>query len=133
MTEVSSERSALAPVIEPPVGPIRALVGVQLYVVTAYLATAVVPYVWAPRPHPPAWMLIVPGWLLGVPGFYITLAGAGLAVPLIAAGVAVLLLGRRGLSRRLLLWCTVSTALVASYALFALTALGHTLQAFVGD
>jgi hypothetical protein len=117
--------------VEPQIGLIRALVGIQLYTVAAYLAAAIIPYFWAPRPNPPTWMLIVPGWMLGVPGFYITLLGPLLAVPLAAVGA--LALRRHGLPARLRGWCIVTTLLTTAFALFSLTPLAHTIAVFVAD
>jgi hypothetical protein len=114
-------------------GFIRVLVGIQLYTVAAYLAAAVIPYLWAPRPNPPTWILIVPGWLLGVPGFYITLLGPMLAVPLAAVGALVLVLRRNSLPVKLRGWCIAAAALTTAFALFSLTPLADTIAVFVAD
>jgi hypothetical protein len=73
---------------------IRTLVVVQLYTFAAYLAAAVVPYLWDPRPYPPTWMWIVPGWLLGVPGFFITMLGPVPGIVLELAGISTLVSAR---------------------------------------
>ena len=115
-----------------PVAAVRTLVGVQLYVVAAYLAAAVVPYLWAPRAYPPTWLWIVPGWLLGVPGFYITLLGAPFAVLVAVSAVAHLAL-RRGLPGTLHRWCIAAAVLTSVYAVVTLTPLGQTIAVFVAD
>ena len=111
----------------------RALAGIQLYVVAAYLSAAIIPYLWSPRPAPPTWILFAPGWLLGVPGFYITLLGPVLAIPLAAAGALTLLLNYRTLPDRLRVLCLVATALAAAFALFSLTPQGQSIATFVAD
>ncbi|MGC4750090.1 hypothetical protein ACLQ28_31155 [Micromonospora sp. DT201] len=118
---------------QPSTGPIRSLVAVQLYVVVAYLAAAVIPYLWAPRPYPPTWIWIVPGWLLGVPGFFITLLGPVPGILLAVVGVGVLVATRRGCPAGLYRWCVASTALATAYGLFACTPLARTIAAFVAD
>lgn len=115
-----------------PVAAVRTLVGVQLYVVAAYLAAAVVPYLWAPRADPPTWLWIVPGWLLGVPGFFITLLGAPFAIAVAATAVAQLAL-RRNLPATLYRWCVAAAVLTSVYAVFTLTPLGQTIAAYVAD
>ena len=115
-----------------PLAAVRTLVGVQLYVVAAYLAGAVVPYLWAPRAYPPTWLWIVPGWLLGLPGFYITLLGAPFAIAVAATAVAQLTL-RRSVPARLYRWCIAAAVLTAGYAVFTLTPLGQTIATFVAD
>lgn len=117
----------------PQVVGIRALLGLQLYLVAAYISAAIIPYLWSVRPGPPKWMWIVPGWLLGVPGILITLSGPVLAVPLAFAGAWVLVLRRHDLSARLRGWCTVTTALTIAYALFSFTPLAHKLVVFMLD
>ncbi|MFG1871945.1 hypothetical protein [Micromonospora arborensis] len=117
----------------PSTGPIRSLVAVQVYVVAAYLAAAVIPYLWAPRPYPPTWTWIVPGWLLGVPGFFITLLGPVPGILLAVVGGGALLAARRGCPARLYRWCVATTALAAAYGLFACTPLARTIAAFVAD
>ncbi|MET8123602.1 hypothetical protein [Micromonospora sp. NPDC005189] len=114
-------------------GPVRSLVAVQLYTVAAYLAAAVIPYLWAPRPYPPTWTWIVPGWLLGVPGFFITLLGPVPGILLAVVGVGVLVTTRRRPPTRLRRWLVASTALAAAYGLFACTPLASTIAAFVAD
>ncbi|GAB2578288.1 hypothetical protein Aab01nite_09920 [Paractinoplanes abujensis] len=120
-TDVTSRASA--PTRGP--GPIAV---VQLYVVAAYVAAAVVPYLWAPRADPPTWLWIVPGWLLGVPGFFITLLGAPFMIALVALSVVPLVL-RRGASR----WSLAATVLTCAVAAFMLTPLGGTIALFVAD
>ncbi|WP_229069111.1 hypothetical protein [Actinoplanes sp. DH11] len=115
-----------------PVAAVRTLVGVQLYVVAAYAAGALVPYLWAPRAYPPTWLWIVPGWLLGVPGFYVALLGAPFAVAVAALGVAQLGL-RRGVPPALYRWCVAAAVLTSLLAAFSLTPLGQTIAAFVAD
>jgi hypothetical protein len=115
-----------------PVAAVRTLVGVQLYVVLAYLAGAVVPYLWAPRADPPTWLWIVPGWLLGVPGFYITLLGAPFAVALAVVAVAQLALRGR-VPARLYRWCVAAAVLTSIYAVFTLTPLAQTIAVFIAD
>jgi hypothetical protein len=63
--------------------------------VAAYLAAAIIPYLWSPRPDPPTWIWIVPGWLLGVPGFVITLLGPLPGFLLALAGIGALTRVRR--------------------------------------
>jgi hypothetical protein len=136
MTDVSAsaaQGSTLETPAEESTGPIRTLVGVQLYTVAAYLAAAVIPYLWAPRPYPPTWTFIVPGWLLGVPGFYLTLLGPVPGILLAAVGVALLVAKRRRYPATLYLWCVTSTALAAAYGLFACTPLASTIATFVAD
>ncbi|GIE74111.1 hypothetical protein Aph02nite_00610 [Actinoplanes philippinensis] len=116
-----------------PRGWIRAVVGVQLYVLVSYVATAVVPYLWAPRAYPPLWLWVVPGWLLGVPGYFITTAGAVLAVPLAVLGVAVAVAARRRGSARLAGWSAGAAVLTTLYAIFSLTPPGLYLIGFVAD
>jgi hypothetical protein len=108
------------------------LVGVQLYVVAAYLAGAVVPYLWAPRAYPPTWLWIVPGWLLGAPGFYIALLGPAFAIAVATLAVAQLA-RRRSVPARLYRWCIAAAVLTVAYALFTLTPLGRTIAVFVAD
>ncbi|MCY1145232.1 hypothetical protein OWR29_45135 [Actinoplanes sp. Pm04-4] len=115
-----------------PVGLVRTLVAVELYVVAAYLAAAVVPYLWAPRTYPPTWLWIVPGWLLGVPGFYITLLGAPFAVALAIVSLAQLAL-HRSISAALYRWCVAAAVLTCALAVFTLTPLGRTIAVFVAD
>ncbi|MFI5934014.1 hypothetical protein [Actinoplanes sp. NPDC051494] len=115
-----------------PVAGVRALVGVQLYVVAAYLAGAVVPYLWAPRAYPPTWSWIVPGWLLGVPGFYVALLGPVFAIAVAATAVAQLRL-RRNVPATLYRWCVAAAVLTVAHAVFTLTPLGQTIAAFVAD
>ncbi|WP_433796505.1 hypothetical protein [Actinoplanes sp. CA-252034] len=114
-------------------GWVGTLVGVQLYVLTSYLATAIVPYLWAPREYPPTWLWIVPGWLLGVPGYFITVLGAALAVPLAVAGLIVAVTVRRRVSDRLFAWCAGTAVAMTLYAIFTFTALGRDLILFVAD
>ncbi|MEH1169471.1 hypothetical protein V6V47_29235 [Micromonospora sp. CPCC 205539] len=114
-------------------GHIRALVGVQLYVVAAYLAAAVIPYLWAPRSYPPTWTWIVPGWLLGVPGFFITLLGPVPGILLALIGGKVLVSARRHCPAGLYRWCVAGTVLAAAYGVFACTPVGRTIAAFVAD
>ena len=136
MTDVSAgttQGSTLETPAEAPTGPIRTLVGIQLYAVAAYLAAAVIPYLWAPRPYPPTWTFIVPGWLLGVPGFYLTLLGPVPGILLAAVGVAVLVAKRRHHPAARYRWCVVSTTLAAAYGLFACTPLASTIATFVAD
>ncbi|MBP2329751.1 hypothetical protein JOF56_010136 [Kibdelosporangium banguiense] len=109
------------------------MVVVQLYTLTAYLATAIVPYLWHPRPSPPTWMLIVPGWLLGVPGHYITLLGPVPGVVLGIAGVVALVRVRRSCPARLYRWCIAGTALTVAYGLFAFTPLAYEIALFIAD
>jgi len=111
----------------------RALMGVQLYVVAAYLSAGIIPYLWSPRPAPPTWMVFAAGWLLGVPGFYITLLGPLLAVPLATAGALTLVLNYRTLPDRLRVWCMVATALATAFAFFSLTPQGQSIATFVAD
>ncbi|MEU7754784.1 hypothetical protein AB0B57_16590 [Micromonospora sp. NPDC049101] len=136
MTDVSAG-TAPGSTVETPVevstGPIRTLVGIQLYSVAAYLAAAVVPYLWAPRPYPPTWTFVLPGWLLGVPGFYLTLLGPVPGILLAVVGVGVLVATRRRCPATLYRWCVASTALVAAYGVFAGTPLAGTIAAFVAD
>ncbi len=112
------------------VAAVRTVVGVQLYVVAAYLAGAVVPCLWAPRAYPPTWLWIVPGWLLGVPGFYVALLG-----PVFAFAVAALALLslRRSLPARLYRWCLAAAVLTTLLAVFMLTPLGQTIALFTAD
>ncbi|MGW0431261.1 hypothetical protein ACWDV4_01735 [Micromonospora sp. NPDC003197] len=116
-----------------PVGLLRALTGVQFYVVAAYLAAAVIPYLWSPRPYPPTWLWIVPGWLLGVPGFFVTLLGPVLAIPLALAGLVALARYRRALSARMTRWGLVATALSTAYAVYGLTPLAHAMRIYLID
>src|SRR4051794_18212337 len=83
---------------------VRAFVVVQLYVVTAYLSAAIVPYLWRHRSAPPTWMLIVPGWLLGVPGFGITVIGPIIPVSLALIGAGVFVRYYRRLTHGLRRW-----------------------------
>ncbi|MBB4960180.1 hypothetical protein [Micromonospora polyrhachis] len=116
-----------------PVRLLRALTGVQLYVVAAYLAAAVVPYLWSPRPYPPTWLWIVPGWLLGVPGFVITLLGPALAIPLALTGLVTLARYRRVLTARMIRWCLAAIAFSAAYAVFCLTPVAQTITVHMID
>lgn len=115
-----------------PVAGVRVLVGVELYVVAAYLAAAIVPYLWAPRDYPPTWLWIVPGWLLGVPGFYITLLGPLFAFA-VAAGAFAQLALRRSVPATLYRWCIAAAVLTGVFAVFTLTPLGQTIALFVAD
>ncbi len=115
-----------------PAAVVRTLVGVQLFVVAAYLAGAVVPYLWAPRAYPPTWLWIVPGWLLGTPGFYVTLLGPPFAVAVAAVAVAQLALRRR-VPAMLYRWCIAAAVLTVVHAAFTLTPLGQTIAVFVAD
>jgi hypothetical protein len=112
---------------------LRALVVFELYVVTAYVSAAIIPYLWRDSPAPPTWLWIVPGWLLGVPGFYITLLGAVLAVPLALVSAGVTALRFRALSTRLRWWCVSAAVLTGAYALFSLTPLAKTIAVWVLD
>jgi hypothetical protein len=103
-----------------PAGVVRGLVAVQLYIVAAYVAGAVVPYLWAPRAYPPTWLWIVPGWLLGVPGFFIALFGAPFAVVVAVVAVAQLAL-RRSVPARLFRWCVAAAVLSVAFAILTLT------------
>ncbi|MCO8275065.1 hypothetical protein M1L60_31250 [Actinoplanes sp. TRM 88003] len=123
--EASSDRPA-------PIGAVRGLVGLQLYVVVAYLAGAVLPYLWAPRAYPPTELWIVPGWLLGVPGFYIALLGPIFAALVAGTALAQLAL-RRSLPPRLYRWCIATAVLTTALALFMLTPLGQTIAVFTAD
>jgi hypothetical protein len=105
---------------------------VQLYVVAAYLAGAVVPYLWAPRAYPPTWSWIVPGWLLGVPGLFITLLGPPFAIAVAAVAVAQLAL-RRSVPVMLYRWCVAAAVLTGVHAVFTLTPLGQTIAVFIAD
>jgi hypothetical protein len=111
---------------------VRTLVVLQLYVVTAYLAGAVVPYLWAPRAYPPAWLWIVPGWLLGTPGFFIALLGPAFAIAVAAVAVAQLAL-RRSVPAKLYRWCVAAAILTVAHAAFTLTSLGQTIATFIAD
>jgi hypothetical protein len=99
----------------------------QWYVVAAYLAGAVLPYLWRGHPRPPTWLLFVPGWLLGVPGFVIAEFGPVLVLPLALAGLIVftMVLRRRSLA--------AATLTVGALALFMLTPLGETIRTFTLD
>ena len=112
---------------------IRTLVAVELYVVAAYVAAAVVPYLWRDSPAPPTWLWIVPGWLLAVPGFWITLLGAVLAVPLALAGAGVTALRYSALSPRLRWWSVSAAVLTGAYAVFSFTPLASTIAGWVMD
>jgi hypothetical protein len=112
---------------------VRVAVGVQLYVVSAYLAAAIVPYLWRSHTAPPTWTWIVPGWLLGVPGFWITLLGPRIAIPLTLIGTGVLLVHYRGLPARMRAWCLVATLLTGAFAMFSTTSLGHSIAFWVRD
>src|SRR5437773_11247536 len=116
-----------------PAAGIRTVIGVQLYVVAAYLAAAIVPYLWRDHPAPPTWTWIVPGWLLGVPGFWIALLGPGIAIPLALTGAAVLLRHYRAMSTRLRAWCLGATAIACVFAVFSLTPLARAIGAWVAD
>jgi hypothetical protein len=112
---------------------IKTIVGVQLYVLASYVATAIVPYLWAPRAYPPLWLWFIPGWLLGVPGYYITTAGADLAVPLAVVGVVAAVAAWYLVSRRLFVWSVAVAAMATAYAAFTFTGLGRHLIWFVAD
>jgi len=115
-----------------PVAAVRTLVGVQMYVVAAYLAGAVVPYLWAPRPYPPTWLWIVPGWLLGVPAFYITILGPAFAIAVATTAVAQLALRHR-VPAKLYWWCAAAAVLTVVFSVCTLTPLGQAIAAFIAD
>jgi hypothetical protein len=127
-----NEDSALPRRRAVPMGVVRTLVGVELYVVAAYLLGGVVPYLWSPREDLPTWLWVVPGWLLGVPGFFITILGPALAVVVAAVAVAQLAL-RRSLPARLYRWCLAAAVLTVVYAVFTLTPLGQSIAVFIAD
>ena len=128
----TSDRPAYGARHDPPsIGLIRTLVGVQLYTVTAYVAAAIIPYLWSPRPYPPTWTWIVPGWLFGFPGHYITALGPMPGILLGLAGVGVLVLARRDCPTGLYRGCLAATTLAVAYGLFALTPLARTIAVFV--
>ncbi|MFG2050267.1 hypothetical protein ACGFIW_22900 [Micromonospora sp. NPDC048935] len=136
MTDLSAgtaQGSAVETPTEASTGPIRTLVGLQVYAVAAYLAAAVVPYLWSPRPYPPTWTFILPGWLLGVPGLYLTLLGPVPGILLAVIGVGVLVATRRRCSASRYRWCVASTALAAAYGVFACTPFASIIAAFVAD
>jgi hypothetical protein len=137
MTEVSRNAIGRAPADAPGSGArtagVRILIGIQLYTVVAYLAAAIIPYLWRHHPAPPTWTWIVPGWLLGVPGFWITIFGPVLALPLAVVGTVVLVRRRHTLPARLYRWCVAATVLAVAYALFTLTPLGWTIADWVAD
>lgn len=112
---------------------LRTLVVLELYVVTAYVSAAIIPYLWRDSPAPPTWVWIVPGWLLGVPGFWITLLGAVLAVPLALVGAGTTALRYRALSTRMRRWCLLAAVLTSAYALFSLTPLAEMIAVWVID
>jgi len=116
-------------------GSIRVVVGVQLYVVATYLAAAIVPYAWLPRPYPPTWLLVVPAWLLGVPGFYVTALGPFVAIPLalVSWGLVAPVMWRYRLKTGLRVWCVVAIVLTTAFAVFSVTPLAGTIQSFVMD
>jgi hypothetical protein len=121
-----------AAVSTPPRREPSVLVRVQLYVVVAYLAGAVLPYLWSPRAYPPTWTWIVPGWLLGVPGFYLTLLGAPFVGALAVVAVARLVM-RRGEPVSSVRWRVAAAALTILLAMFMLTPLGRDIAVFVAD
>ncbi|MDI6102270.1 hypothetical protein QLQ12_26995 [Actinoplanes sp. NEAU-A12] len=112
---------------------VRTVVVIQVYILAAYLAAAIIPYLWAPREYPPTALWIVPGWLLGLPGFYITMLGATLAVPVALVGAITTVCARRTVPARLFTWCAVSTAVMVMYAFFTVTPLGAHIAGFVAD
>lgn len=126
MSDVTFETTAKTPLV-------RVFVVLELYVVAAYVAAAVIPYLWRHHPAPPTWTWIVPGWLLGVPGFGVTLLGPVLAVPLALIGVEMLAWHRRALSTRLRRWCVSATVLMGVYAAFSFTPLARTIATWVAD
>jgi hypothetical protein len=103
---------------------VRALIAVELYTVTVYLAGAVL---WRHYPAHPTFVWVVSGWLVLVPGFWIAVLGPVLAAGLTIVGVSVLLARRRDLSRRLRWWCIAATVLVAAYGATTLTPLADTI------
>lgn len=121
--------------VETGTGPLWAVVWLLLYVVATYLAAAIIPYLWSPRPYPPTWMWIVPGWLLGVPGFFVTMLGPILAIPvaLTAWGLLVPVLWRHRLSAPLRVCAIAAVVLTTAYAVFTCTPLAATIQTFVAD
>ena len=132
MTSVGVTRASALPRRRAVPAVVRTLVAVELYVVAAYLAGAVVPYLWAPRAYPPTWSWIVPGWLLGVPGFYVALLGPPFAVAVAALAVGQLSL-RRSVPPRLYRWCVATAVLTSVHAVCTLTPLGRAIAAFVAD
>jgi hypothetical protein len=111
----------------------RSLVVVQVYVVAAYVAAAIVPYLWRGHAAPPVWTWAAAGWVLGVPGFWVVVLGPALAIPLALAGAGVLALRRVTLPRTLRSWLIGATALMAAYALFSYTPLAHAILVWVID
>jgi hypothetical protein len=106
---------------------IRMLIGLQLYVVAAYLFGAVLPYVWRGHGKVPTWLIFVPGMLLGVPGFFIAVYGQLLVLALALAGVVVLAVTRwRG-------WLVAGTVALGALGAFMLTPLGETIRVYVLD
>jgi hypothetical protein len=105
---------------------------VQAYVVTAYLAAAVVPYLWRHREAPPTWMWIVPRWLLGVPGFWVTLLGPFLAVPLAVYGLSRWRQHRREPDQSRW-WVATTAVLMTVFAVYTLTPPAFSLWTFVVD
>jgi hypothetical protein len=112
---------------------VRALIALELYVVVAYVAAAIIPYFWRLHPAPPTWTWIVPGWLFGVPGFWIALLGPMLAIPLALIGAWTATRQYRVLSRRLRWWCIAAAVLTGAYAAFSVTPLASTIVAWVAD
>jgi hypothetical protein len=109
------------------------LIGVQTYLLVAYVSATLVPYAWSPRPHPPTWTWIVPGWLFGVPGYFVTV----LAWPVfpLAAAVGILLLAarRKDMADGRRSWLTATTLLVVAVAIFSLTPYGQHLRDWTID
>jgi hypothetical protein len=130
---VTHTDAATSPKTSVPLRGVRVLVAVQSYVLAAYLAAAIIPYLWQPREYPPTWLWIVPGWLLGVPGFYIAVLGPVLAVPLALLGAVVAVRARGAVPARLFAWCAASAVTMAGYAVFTLTPFGQHLASFVAD
>ena len=92
----------------------------QVYVLAAYVAAAVVPYLWRGHAGPPVWTWAVAGWVLGVPGFWVAVLGPALAIPLALAGAGLLALHRVGLPRTLRAWLSGVTIMMIGYALFSI-------------
>jgi hypothetical protein len=105
---------------------VGAAAGLELYVVAAYLAGGLLPYLWRHQPVPATWLLLVPGWLLGFPGWFITVAGPELAVPVAIAGLATLAVRRTR-------WTMAAALLTGAYAVFSLTPLAHAVAVWTLD
>jgi hypothetical protein len=113
---------------------------VQLWLVTAYFAVAVVPYFWrdgvmANAMDDPVgkWLLAVPALLLGPVGFWVSVFDAAVATALVVGGVLILSVCGRRLSKRMVAWLLATTLLSLAFLLFSMTPPAEDIRVWVLD